>query len=292
MSDPVQDRIVTLIPSVTLKKAIAENDYRFSDIALLTTAFHCAPDFDSRIVHLRLLEQTFSGEIKAYTTKIIDTQYQMLRAFQKNEDGAVYELHIKDTPDAYDERYLCASYDAALKMISLFYKEYDCEESPLARYRIVKRRIYSGDDSEMFAEDYLGEAVMLSGRRLYSVDMNGFCAEDCDGLCIECNRYCVRSNEIPYPSFIHNGDAVKYRDHDGTERFGLNLQWNDIPTNECYIIPLDSEYMRYRDFKNVWYSHKHILAPFVDRISPDNLPDEMRENYLAYLLYLKENPYF
>lgn len=289
MSDSLQNRIVNLIPSTDLRNAIKDNKYRLSDIALLSTVYHCAPNFASRIEHLQILEAAFTGEIKKYTARIIETQRQMLDAFLGRDANSIYELHIKETPDAADETYLCGSFDAAMKMIPLFYQEYDCAENASSQYRIVKRRIFRGSAGESFAEDYLGEVVLLPNGVIHSVDMDGFCAEDCDGLCFECDRYCIRGQEVPYPRFTSHGDTVKYRKHDNSTGFGIVLQWDKAPTYECYVIPLDSVQIRYHDFKNAHYAHEHIPSVWVERISPDSLSDEMRKDCLAYTAYLKEN---
>ncbi|MBQ8834960.1 MAG: hypothetical protein IJ001_08585 [Oscillospiraceae bacterium] len=290
MSDSLQNRIVNLIPSEDLRNVIKSTAYQLTDIALLSTVYYCAPDFASRIEYLQMLEAVFTGEIKAYITRIIETQHQMLDAFLRNETGVAFELHIKETPDAYDETYLCSSFDAAVKMIPLFYQEYDSNETALSRYRIVKRRIFSAQEGELFFEDYLGEAVLLPGEIIHSVEMNGYCAENCDGLCLDCERYCVRRQDVLYPVFAGHADAVKYREHDGSVGFGVVLQWDDAPTNECYIIPLDCEQVRYHDFKNAHYAHEHVPSVFVERISVDRLSDKMQKDYLAYSAFLKENP--
>ena len=95
MSDSLQNRIVNLIPSTDLRNAIKDNKYRLSDIALLSTVYHCAPNFASRIEHLQILEAAFTGEIKKYTARIIETQRQMLDAFLGRDANSIYELHIK-----------------------------------------------------------------------------------------------------------------------------------------------------------------------------------------------------
>jgi len=290
VSDSLHDRIVDLIPSKDLRNTIRSTDHRLTDIALLATVYHCAPDYSTRIEYLRMLESIFVGDLKAYVTRIIETQRQSMDSFLKNEPDAVYELHIKETTDAYDETYLCTSFDAAMKMIPLFYQEYECNENALSRYRIVKRRIFSAREGELFAEDHLGEAVLLPGGVIYSVEMNGIRAEDCDGLCLDCERYCIHNMEIPYPCFTKHADAVKYRRYDGTERFGVVLQWDDAPTNECYIIPLDIEQIRYHDFKNAHYGHEHIPSALVERVSVEGLPVELQKDYLAYSEFLRENP--
>ena len=289
MSDSLHNRIVNLIPSEDLRNAIKSAEYQLTDIALLATAYHCAPDFSSRIEHLQMLEAVFTGEIKAYTARIIETQHQMLDTFLRNETGVAFELHIKETPDAYDETYLCSSFEAAMKMIPLFFQEYNCNETALTRYRITKRRVFSANEGEVFTEDYLGEAILLPGGIIQSVEMDGFCAEDCDGLCQDCERCCIYRQEILYPCFTDHADAVKYRKHDGSVGYGVVLQWDDAPTNESYIIPLDSEQVRYHDFINAHYAHEHIPSVFVARISVDSLSDEMQKDYLAYSAFLKEN---
>ena len=288
LPDSLQDRIIELIPSKELQNAIKEKEYHLSEIALLATVYHCAPDFSSRIAHLRLLESAFTGQIKAYTARIIETQHQMLHAFLKNEPGAIYELHIKETPDSYDERYLCSSFDAAMKLIPMFYQEYNSKENPSSRYRIVKRRVFSAKVGETFSEDFLGDADLLPNGVIHSVNVDGFCPEDCDGLCLDCDRYCVRTQEIPYPCFTNHADAVKYRKYDGSSCFGIVLQWDDAPTNECYVIPLDSEQVRYRDYENAHCAHEHIPVYFVEKISPECLPDGMQQDYFAYAAYLNK----
>lgn len=140
MFDELQRRIVSLIPSTSLKNRIKLTNHRFSDADLLSIAYRYAPDFDARIELLQMLEQHFTGELRDYTSRLIQVQRQMLEVFGEPTENAVFELHIKDTPDAYDERYLCKSFDAAFRIIPLFFKEYDCEENALTRYTIVKRR--------------------------------------------------------------------------------------------------------------------------------------------------------
>ena len=131
MLDELQSRIVSLIPSASLKNQIRLTNHRLSDADLLSTAYRYASDYDTRIELLQMLEQHFTGDLRDYTSKLIHVQRQMLEVFLEPEDNTVYELHIKDSPDAYDERYLCKSFDAAIRIIPLFFQEYDCEENSL-----------------------------------------------------------------------------------------------------------------------------------------------------------------
>ena len=109
MTDSMQKQILSLLPSEKLKKEITNKSWRFSDRDLRAIAWHYAPDFDARIDLLRLLEQQTEGKLKAYIRRIIETQRQMLAGFKSSDARSVFELHIQETPDSYDERYLCSS---------------------------------------------------------------------------------------------------------------------------------------------------------------------------------------
>ena len=288
MLDELQSRIVSLIPSTSLKNQIRLINHRLSDADLLSTAYRYAADYDARVELLQMLEQQFTGDLRDYTSKLIHVQRQMLVVFLKPEDNTVYELHIKDTPDAYDERYLCKSFDAAIRIIPLFFQEYDCEENSLTRYTIVKRRVLSEEAD--FSDDELGELVMLAGMRVYSVNMWSFDhqAEECAGQCLNCNSPCADCHETIFPQFIQHGDAVKFYDLSGKESYGIVLAFNNLPCSEYYVIPLDSDAVRYHDFDNIHDAHQHIPAPLTERIEEAALPEEIRADYKACLKYILE----
>lgn len=288
MLDELQSRIVSLIPSTSLKNQIRLINHRLSDADLLSTAYRYAADYDTRVELLQMLEQQFTGDLRDYTSKLIHVQRQMLEVFLKPEDNTVYELHIKDTPDAYDERYLCKSFDAAIRIIPLFFQEYDCEENSLTRYTIAKRRVLSEEAD--FSDDELGELVMLAGMRVYSVNMWSFDhqAEECAGQCLNCNSPCADCHETIFPQFIQHGDAVKFYDLSGKESYGIALAFNNLPCSEYYVIPLDSDAVRYHDFDNIHDAHQHIPAPLTERIEEAALPEEIRADYKACLKYILE----
>ena len=288
MTNDLQSKIISLIPSHSLKKQIRLSGFHFSDEDLLTTAYQYAPDFETRIELLQALAQTFSGELKEYVSRLILIQRQMLESFLTQEDDVIYELHIKDTPDAYDERYICRSFHDAVGIIPLFHKAYHCEEIASSRYSVAKRRILSEETG--FSEDELGELVLLPGRKVYSVDVYSFFhqAEACSGECIDCDRPCADCHEILFPSFVKHGDAVKFYEYSGEESFGIIFDLDGLPDSECYVIPLDSNAVCYHDFANIHNAHAHIPAPMTERIEPEDLPQRMREDYLACRQYIME----
>jgi len=291
MSDFLYEQILNLIPSKDLRAAIKETGFVPTDEDLLSIAYNCAANFDSRIEYLRLLEESFHGELKAYVSRLIQSEKQELEAFISNNGSAVYELHIKESPDAYDEKYLCASYEAALKMIPMFYQEYGCSENPSSRYSIEKRQVFSAAKGEGFAEDNMGDMLLLPNAVIFSVIVDGFSAEYCShDDCDDCQRPCLHRVATAFPRFMQYGDVVKYLNYDRVEEYGVNLDWDKAPTHECYLIPLNNEYISFHDFKNAFYAHHHIRSEFVERISVEELPEQLQEDCIAYLEYLKNNP--
>lgn len=291
MTDTLTQRILDLIPSEGLKRKLRETGFIPADSELLSLAFNYAPDFDTRLGLLRELETEFADEYAAYIKRLVEEQLATLERFKKPEPGVVFELHIKEEPDSFDERYLCGSYEAALRLIPLFFKEYGSVEREFTRYRIVKRKVYCGREDEAFDEDELGEMELLPGRVISSVDLWALhlSAECCRGECFKCGLPCARNWELVFPCFIRHGDAVKWREQSGRVGYGIVLQREDAPCEAYYVIPLDSEAVLLRDFDNVHDAHTHILAPLAERIDADELPEKLRAGYFAFREYLKTN---
>ncbi len=294
MNCELQNEIIGLLPSEELRKAIIERKTIFTDCELLKIVYDFAPDYETRLDLLARLRDDFSGETKKYTELLIRRETICLEEFKRSAEGVVLELHIKDHPDSYDERYVCGSYEAALKLIPLFYSEYECEPTDETIFRIEKRKIFTGEKDEPFSEDYLGDAVLLPSLKLYSVAVQNCRKENCINNevcdCGECTSVCLYNIEVEFPKIIEAGDVVKYRygiegQH---ERYGVVPYEEDPDTiNEYYVIPLDCSDMRYHNFNTDFWDHEHIPAPLLRKVSLDELDEKMREDYIAFMDYLK-----
>ena len=283
----IQKRIVSLIPSETLRHEIREKRYALSEADLLLIAFRYAPDQDTRLQLLRELSPMLSDELKAYAERVIKLQGRMLAEFVESADDAVFELHMQDSPDAYDDRYLCRTYDAAIHMIALFYEKYGGKEHPSSRYRIVKRRVLSS--SSAFSEDEIGWLVLLPGSKIHSVRLYTYDhrAEKCDGQCFRCEKCCVACSELAFPPFTKHGDAVRIIRPSGQEAFGIVCMFNDSSCSDLYVIPLDCEAVRSHEYANIHHAHEHVPLPQAERIEAEELPEKMREDYYSCLCFLR-----
>lgn len=282
----IQDRIVSNFWSEGLKRRLAELDYRFPEQDLLGLAYQYAPSFAGRLELLELLAQHVPP-VADQARRCVLWQRVTLEDFQRPEDGVIYELTIKLTPDSYPERYLCADYPACLEMIDKFLERYEEEEQEDTRYRITKRKIFhSGDE---FREDELGECVLLRGKVVLSADVNDERTEVCGPgkNCVKCQTLSAHCIQVCYPGFLPDRCAVRYRMPNGSIRFGVHLGGED-GYDRCYIIPLDGELLSSRDHAAHWgyHWHEHIPHPYVEQMDPEDLDPQLRENYEAFLAFL------
>ena len=287
----LQKIVVRLIKSDSLKSEIQKTNTVFKPIELVKIVFNYADSYDQRLNLLSLIKITIDDEIlKEYISRLIETQKEIHKKFLQNDKNCVYELHIKEKPTSSEEKYLCDSYSSAVKMIDLFYEEYESNENELSKYGITKRKVFSSGDK--FDEDYVGNCKLNHKRELQKVDIDGInsYANICDIICSdECKILCISNTDISFPRIAKNLDVVEYSDYSGKKHYGVFLENSGDPKEEYYIIPLDCTAMKYHRFERDFYNHEHIDAPFVEKISFDNLPDDIQEIYKGYIEYLKNN---
>ncbi len=139
------NEIIELLPSVELKAKIKETNYQFNENELLQIIYRYAPSFDKRIDLLERFSNVAKSDVSALANVYIKYEKEKFLRFIEAPDGFVYELLIKDTPEAYEEKYLCLSYQSALVCIDRFHERYadvDLKETEKSRYRIIKRKVF------------------------------------------------------------------------------------------------------------------------------------------------------
>lgn len=290
----LQKEILSCLWSKDLKRHIEETDFRFSQEDLLAIACQFAPNFSERLRLVGLIAQQ-CPEVSDHAEKYIAWQHRCLAHFVSHDSSYVYELRILDDPSdrhAYEERYLCESYEAALEMIDGFYQCYDfAPEQPTVRYTIVKRAILRA--GQPFREDACGEAILGAGKLLIEVDdipnesEHGVCPADC----VDCPIRCIRNLDVAFPEFLPNRAAVQYRLPNGSLHYGIYLCFDWVGLGcDAYVIPLDSEMMNTQDFDAHWggHWHEHIPRPYVRSVPLEELPNNLRENYHAFTAWLTD----
>lgn len=287
----MQKDIVAILKSNTLKQEIERSMHVFSEAELLAVANCFARTYEERIQLFKMIEENASSGISGWARACIEWQKKMLALFKEPEENVVFELHINETPNSYDERYLCSTFETAVNSIQKFYGKYKCTETMAARYLIEKRRIMTGAPLEVFDEDCLGECCLLPGGVIQSVCVYDFGHEKpCCGLCSDCKDRCADCYPVCFPRFLENKALVRYEKNDGSVRYGIHFAWNNKePDDNIYIIPLDTDIMRYHNFGSAHDTHEHIDDPFVEKICADELPGFLKDNYKAYAKYLEKH---
>lgn len=282
------NEIIELLPSAELKAKIKETNHQFKENELLQIIYRYAPTFDTRIDLLERFLSIAASDVSALAKAYIKYERENFSRFIEAPDGFVYELCIKDTPDAYEEKYLCSSYHAALVCIDRFYEEYvdvDTKETEKSRYKIIKRKVFSEND--IFEEDAYAECVLGANKNVLEVSDYRDPA-DCDSeiMCSECKDICPRRcDDLFFPCFVHNYAVIKYQDYKGLEHFGVNICLGECDgmAQELYVIPLDSSEIREHCFDADFFDHVHIELPLATLASPDDLDETMRRNYFDFV---------
>ena len=280
------NEILELLPSTELKAKIKETNHQFKESELLQIIYRYAPSFDTRIDLLERFSGIANSDVASLAKVYIEYERENFSRFIEAPEGFVYELCIKDTPEAYEEKYLCASYQAALVCIDRFYEEYahvDTKETEKSRYRIIKRKVFSENDT--FEEDAYAECVLGPNKTLLEVSdfqnyFENFCEEK--GICPP------DSDDVMYPCFAKDLALIKYADGEGIEHFGVTLCGASCKKNcglidYLYVLPLDGATIRDHRFEDNFYDHDHIALPKVTLASPDDLDEVMRKNYFDFV---------
>ena len=272
----LQEEILSCVWSADLKNYVKKHNYIFDSAELLSIAYHFAPTYSERLRLLRLLAD-FAPDVSEFATQCIRFQNDCLEQFFQHSENEVYELRIKDDPDAYEERYLCASYQTAMDMIDGFYREYDfTPEKDTVCYTIVKRKILQSTDP--FQEDALQECELGAGKVLISAEI--WCGE---------NDPKRKIKDVAFPIFIPHLSAVRYRKGDNSICRGVCLTGDTFPSDSFYVIPLDDELLKSRDHeKHLGYHwHEHIPGPNIEVLPVEYLTDEEKSDYSAFVQFWK-----
>lgn len=295
-TDIMTKEIIELLPSADLRAKIKETNHRFNENELLQMIYNYAPTFDARIEMLERFSGIAAPEVSALAKVYIEYEQRKLKQFTDAGEGFAFELCIKETPESYEEKYLCSSYHAALACIDRFYEEYAgiaAKETERTRYRILKRKIFSEGDS--FEEDTYGECVLGPGRAVKTVSLCKDPTEcDLDVMCSECREICPhRCDDVVFPCFVRNYALVKYRDYEGQDQYGINIYWCECDgmAHELYVVPLHAAQIREHRFETEYFDfdHVHIELPLATLASPDDLDEVMRQNYFDFVAYWKTN---
>ena len=287
------NEIIELLPSVDLKAKIKDTNHQFTEEELLQIIYRYTPTFEVRLSWLERFSEIASPAVSALAKVYMEYEQDNFNRFINAPEGFVYELCIKDTPDSYEEKYLCSSYNAALACIDRFYEEYAdfAKETEKTRYKIMKRKIFS--ENGRFEEDAYGICVLGPNKAVIEVsDYKNPSDCELDTMCSECKEICPRRcDDVYFPCFAHDHAIIQYCDYEGKDCFGVNLCLRDEcdgMATEFYVIPLASSTIREHRFADYFNGHQHIELPRATLASAEDLDETMRKNYFDFISFLND----
>lgn len=302
MTEKVAEKIIKATCSQTFQKAIAKTNFEFADFDLLVLTYKHAPDHETRLDLLQLIEaNTNDDKVKAQARKCIDYKKANLEKFLSIENNCIFEAKIKDKPDACEERYIAQTFESIINVIQSFCTHYEVEFSQQSRFSITKRKLLDVNNANEFKEDWRGEADYKGNFIMVDVSHEELrdrtvLAEnrDCgDKDCDECeHRPCMLYYAPKLPPFLKNSDLVCYADSEGVRHYSVFFgEMTTSPTDDCaYLIQLYdnaicNKTIKTKDqfFERIFNLHEHIEFPRLDIVKIAEVPDGIKKTYKTYL---------
>lgn len=322
------NKIISFIPSKTLKDAIKKTNYEFSLKELIQIAIQFAPTRDELIDCLnefkitKILDEKLVNFINKYLS-LQESQYQDLI---KEEQGYVYEVIV--CRGGYN--FISPTYKSALVTAKAYIEEFVPEEEELeveiSRRRLVEIDCYEGFEYEFGYSSYAFFDKELNIKRLggsilycenlrfdlpgnYFESLNQMCGEDLELM------------PIKYPNIFKPGDLVYYNhisipklcsrfsNYVSKEKeinYGINTFDNEygdqISFSVSNILLLEKEEIKYKtmDLKNVTdiegamvaYDFIYVDFGYLEKADLNNIPYQVKVDYEYALVKLKEYEYY
>lgn len=286
MNKEIHDKIVKLIPSESLKKAIKETGFQFSELDLFRIITRCSPSLDVCIDTLNEAKSEFSPQLAKYTEEYIEYQKGALELFMKHEANYVYMVEVLP-----QERYIFGTAEEAIEFTALYPKteyatpirRFFIEKTPVLRLSRVNDDVLTAGTHNCTATD--GHVVEVSS----AYDCDYKFPKKCDGRCLDCEIFChfKDEDEMAFPKFFENGDLIKFPDDRDGYEYAISLGADADCGWTAYCVPLDSAEVVYHVFEDSFYAHQHPDLFEVEKADVSELDEKMREDYLAFRKYLE-----
>lgn len=297
ISKELAEKIVAELPSASLRKAIEEQNWQFSDRDLFLIAAKYCKILQTRWALLAEIIEQADEAISSWAKSYLAYEQRVKEKFCEADEKCVYEVRfsIKDYNEDIAERqdnYIYKTFNGAQK----FYKKYLLEEECDDYYiqgDIVKRLLgeYATEEN-----DYKGYCELDIEGEICSFDCTNEKEIECNLSCENCKRPCVQASYPEFPKFLENYSIVRYTDEYDKKRVGYGFVPLEIRENEALVISMEGEYIdRYMngilpDGKSaevfgdevkalLFHQHRHIELPKVEKLEYKDLPEKYQKIY-------------
>ena len=297
ISEKLTGKILSEIPSQSLRDEIAQRDWKFTDEELFLIAAKFCALYKRRQKLLKEIVKEADERTATWAERYVAYENKKLAQFAAPSKDAVYLARIKEKACRGTADYVFKSF---IKFRD-FCKIYD---GKILKVKVEK--ILYGDTLD--AENdygYLGSCELDGRGRVLEVSIDGRHCEwgKCKGTsCEDCKNLpepdsCRTDNkDVVFPAFFRDYDIVKFSDYNGDAVYGFALN-DDADRLECaYIINLNETAERYalglplgfkRDKKYfstdleavMFQAHDHVYPPLLEKIEYKRLPARLKRVY-------------
>lgn len=293
----LQNKIIHLIPSATVKHAIYQQNHQFSDLEFVQLIIEFAPTWNQMMDYLLEMKTYIEDKkIVAYINEHIEVEKKQYEMLVSSDSNYVYEVDMHSGSSG--DKYLCPNYESTYITIDSYekaYKEFiDIRIKTNIFINKCKVAVRSNPD-EIDKGDNPVYAILNSNKeiiRIYS---------DLDSTSLELEMKAIR-----YPDIFKEGDLVYvdtqlfpqfhlmygnyYSDCDENKRFGINSFDNikefEDEVDVCCFLDLSSEYVEYKKIeKNIngycdyLMDHIHIDFGYLEKANIEKINPKIKDDY-------------
>ena len=285
ISKELAEKIVAELPSASLRKAIEEQNWQFSDRDLFLIAAKYCKILQTRWALLAEIIEQADEEISSWAKSYLAYEQRVKEKFCEVDEKCVYVTCIlyENNWDTYE---VFQKFDNA----RLYCEMEMCEDSGYQGARIRKQCL-----GEYAEDDLYGECALNPEGEILEFSYTREKEKKCEGFgCKNCTAPCVDESYPKFPKFFDRYDIVSYVDFYGKTIYGFTPL--GFTEHEAYVITLDGDIVdRYvNDFPfEKWvmdryesairylcaYQHQHIELHELERLTYEELPEEYKRKY-------------
>ena len=215
----LENRIIKLLPSQTLKDYLKTSKFRFSEKDLLKFVEDYSPTFETKLKLLEEAAEVFTDKsVVKHARKLLEYHKKSFDEYMTASNDAVYEVEIFCNPDDREETYILKTFDDAIVLIKKYlkyYRDIGVKDNKRSQYRILKKTTAAPrKPSDLCCKvGEIGRCVLGYGQVIKSVEMhyNGSYWKKCGGHCVDCADECIDVHSPHFPVFLQQYDLVAYK---------------------------------------------------------------------------------
>ena len=295
ISKELAEKIVAEIPSASLRKAIEEQNWQFSDRDFFLIAAKYCKLLKTRWALLAEIIEQADEEISSWAKSYLAYEQRVKEKFCESDEKCVYEVRFLErysngTIASQWENYIFKDFSKAEKFCKKYLKKYDCYVDADIKKRLIC------DELSIDDYDYVGTCNLNLQGDFLSFDYEGERENACKGKCEKCKNPCVDVSHPIFPKFLNDYDIISYFDYKGKIVYGI-IPFELIDGNTAYITsmegelidlymagkPLDApeeiasygseiEYLRFAQ-------HEHIELSEIEKLEYKDLPEKYQKIY-------------